>query len=195
MLFSPFSDEMVSLLSQPRVTAAVAVRIQFGSGPVCVHSGTGALVIDGHVYQGVGSLGRLDEVKESPTTSPTQVKMTLSGLDMSLLSSTLNEQCVGRTAEILVVAFDNDTLAVRACNLLFKGRVSSTGAKAGKDSSLQYTVSNVFEDWQRPWPERYTDESHQMRYPGDRIFRYVAQMSERSIYWGNKKDAPGFTYS
>lgn len=73
--------------------------------------------------------------------------------------------------------------------------VSGTGATSGDTNALQYTVSNIFEDWQRPFPDRYTDESHQAAQPGDRIFRYVAQMAERSIYWGSKKDAPGFTYS
>lgn len=195
MFYSPFSEDMAAILSGDRVTVAVAARINFDSGPVFVHSGTGPIVLGGFVYHGVGTFGKLDDVGESHSTSPTQLKMTLSGLDMGLLSSTLNENCVGRTVEIYLLALDNDTMQVRANNLLFKGKVSSTGAKAGKNSSIQYTISNVFEDWQRPWSHRFTDESHKKSYPGDRIFRYVAQMAERSIYWGSKKDAPGFKYS
>ncbi|MFA1286235.1 hypothetical protein ACDI96_26580, partial [Citrobacter telavivensis] len=130
---------------------------------------------------------------ETNTTSPTQVKMTLSGLDLSLFAKTLNERCVGRNAEIYLVAMD-DNGVVQVADLLFKGKVSGTGATAGETNALQYTISNIFEDWQRPFPDRYTDESQQASYSGDRIFRYVAQMAERSIFWGNKKDAPGFTY-
>lgn len=195
MFYSPFSEDMAAILSEDRVTPALAAQIHFDSGTVYVHTGVGPIVLGGYVYQGVGTLGKVDEVGESHTTSPTQLKLTLSGLDMGLLSTTLNEACVGRNAEIYLVAFDNETLAVRANNLLFKGRISSTGAKAGKNSSLQYTISNVFEDWSRPWSDRFTDESHSAKFPGDRIFRYVAQMAERSIYWGSKKDAPGFKYS
>ena len=165
MLYSPFSDSMVDWLSRDRVTVAIAANIQFESGTVYVHSGTGTLVLDGYVYYGMGRMGSVDDASETSTTSPTQVKMTLSGLDMALFA-----------------------------DLLFKGRVSSTGATAGGTNALQYNISNIFEDWQRPFPDRYTDESQQAAYPGDRIFRYVAQMSERSIYWGSKKDAPGFTY-
>ncbi|EIZ9492879.1 hypothetical protein G9X52_19880 [Cronobacter sakazakii] len=194
MLYSPFSDSMVDYLSRDRVTAVIAAQVQFESGTAYVHSGTGTLVLGGYVYYGVGALGAVDDVQESGTTSPTQLKLTLSGLDLSLFAKTLNERCVGREAQIYLVAMDDSGVA-RVADLIFKGKVSSTGATAGETNALQYTVSNVFEDWQRPFPDRYTDESHQAAQPGDRLFRYVAQMAERPIYWGSKKDAPGFTYS
>ncbi|EPB5912642.1 hypothetical protein ACRQPR_000845 [Citrobacter amalonaticus] len=155
--------------------------------------GTGTIVLGGYVYYGMGRMGSIDDATETNTTSPTQVKMTLSGLDLSLFAKTLNERCVGRNAEIYLVAMD-DNGVVQVADLLFKGKVSGTGATAGETNALQYTISNIFEDWQRPFPDRYTDESQQASYSGDRIFRYVAQMAERSIFWGNKKDAPGFTY-
>ena len=151
-------------------------------------------MLGGYVYYGMGTMGAIDDVGETNTTSPTQLRMTLSGLDMSLFAKTLNERCVGRSAELYLVAMD-DNGVVKVADLIFKGRISGTGATAGETNALQYTVSNIFEDWQRPFPDRYTDESHQATQPGDRIFRYVAQMAERSIYWGSKKDAPGFTYS
>lgn len=61
-----------------------------------VHSGTGTLVLGGYVYYGMGTMGAIDDVGETNTTSPTQLRMTLSGLDMSLFAKTLNERCVGR---------------------------------------------------------------------------------------------------
>lgn len=194
MLYTPFSDQMVDYLSRDRVTAVIAAQVQFESGTAYVHSGTGTLVLGGYVYYGVGTLGAVDDVQETGTTSPNQLKLTLSGLDMSLFAKTLNERCVGRPAELYLVALDEAGVA-RVADLIFKGKVSSTGATAGDTNALQYTVSNIFEDWQRPFPDRFTDESHQAAQPGDRIFRYVAQMAERPIYWGSKKDAPGFTYS
>lgn len=193
MLYSPFSDAMVDWLSRDRVTVVIAASIQFESGTVYVHSGTGTIVLGGYVYYGMGRMGSIDDATETNTTSPTQVKMTLSGLDLSLFAKTLNERCVGRNAEIYLVAMDDNSV-VQVADLLFKGKVSGTGATAGETNALQYTISNIFEDWQRPFPDRYTDESQQASYSGDRIFRYVAQMAERSIFWGNKKDAPGFTY-
>ncbi|HCD2003128.1 TPA: hypothetical protein NBJ18_005209, partial [Citrobacter farmeri] len=160
MLYSPFSDAMVDWLSRDRVTAVIAASIQFESGTVYVHSGTGTIVLGGYVYYGMGRMGSIDDATETNTTSPTQVKMTLSGLDLSLFAKTLNERCVGRNAEIYLVAMD-DNGVVQVADLLFKGKVSGTGATAGETNALQYTISNIFEDWQRPFPDRYTDESQQ----------------------------------
>ncbi|WP_410756596.1 phage tail fiber protein [Citrobacter youngae] len=87
MLYSPFSDSMVEWLSRDRVTVAIAANIQFESGTVYVHSGTGTLVLGGYVYYGMGRMGSVDDASETSTTSPTQVKMTLSGLDNSDISS------------------------------------------------------------------------------------------------------------
>lgn len=57
--------------------------------------------------------------------------MTLSGLDMSLFAKTLNERCVGKPAELYLVAMD-DNGVVQVADLIFKGRVSGTGATSGK---------------------------------------------------------------
>lgn len=194
MIYAPFSTSMVDYLSRDRVTPVLAAKIEFASGTVYVHSGVGPLVLNGNVYYGMGSMGAVDDVEETHTTSPARLKLTLSGLDLGLFAKTLNEKCVGRPAELYLVGLD-DNGAPEVADLIFKGKVSGTGATTGDSPALQYTVSNVFEDWQRPFPDRYTDESHQAKYAGDRIFRYVPQMSERSIFWGSKKDAPGFTYS
>lgn len=194
MIVAPFSNDMITWLSRDRVTAVLAAKIEFESGTVYVHSGTGPMALNGFVYNGLGTMGSVDDVGETSTTSPTQLKMTLSGLDMSLFATTLNERCVGRPAELYLVAL-SDAGETQVADLLFKGKVTSTGATCGSTNALQYTISNIFEDWQRPFPDRFTDESHQAAQPGDRIFRYVAQMAERSIFWGSKKDAPPFTYS
>ena len=108
MLYSPFSDSMVDWLSRDRVTAVLAANVQFESGTAYVHSGTGTLVLGGYVYYGMGTMGAIDDVGETNTTSPTQLRMTLSGLDMSLFAKTLNERCVGRPAELYLVAMDDN---------------------------------------------------------------------------------------
>ena len=135
MLYSPFSDSMITWLSRDRVTAVLAANVQFESGTAYVHSGTGTLVLGGFVYYGMGTLGAIDDVSETNTTSPTQLKMTLSGLDMSLFAKTLNERCVGKPAELYLVAMD-DNGVVQVADLIFKGRVSGTGATSGDTNAL-----------------------------------------------------------
>lgn len=193
MIFSPFSESVMNAMDKDVVTMVLAVAIHFDSGTTRVHSGTGTIVIDGQTFLGVGTLGQVGSVTEENTTSSSTMSLTLSGLDMTLVGQTLNENCIGSNVTVYVGVMNEQGQVVSA-NVLFEGFISDTAMQAGNTNAISYVVSNVFEKWSTGLPDRYTDESQQRLHPGDRFFRYVAQMAERSIYWGNKKDAPGFHY-
>ncbi|KLD61786.1 hypothetical protein, partial [Luteibacter rhizovicinus] len=158
-----------------------------------VHTGTGVVIINGQTFLGVGTLGDVGSITEENSTSSSTMSMALSGLDMSLVGETLNKEVIGCSV-ICYIAAMNESGTISASNVLFEGFITDTSLQAGQQNALSYVVANVFERWQQGLPDRYTDESQQRLHPGDRFFRYVAQMAERSIYWGSKKDAPGFTY-
>lgn len=193
MLFSPFSDDLLSAMEQPNVALVLAAEIDFPSGVTRVHTGTGTVIINGQTFLGVGNLGDVGSVTEENSTSSSTMSMALSGLDMSLVGETLNEEVIGCNV-VCYLAVMNNQGVVTGANVLFEGFITDTSLQAGQQNALSYVIANVFERWSQGLPDRYTDESHQRLYPGDRFFRYVAQMAERSIFWGSKKDAPGFTY-
>lgn len=193
MLFSPFSDDLLSAMEQPNVSLVLAAEIHFPSGVTRVHTGTGVVIINGQTFLGVGTLGDVGSITEENSTSSSTMSMALSGLDMSLVGETLNEEVIGCSV-ICYIAAMNKAGTISASNVLFEGFITDTSLQAGRQNALSYVIANVFERWQQGLPDRYTDESQQRLHPGDRFFRYVAQMAERSIYWGSKKDAPGFTY-
>ncbi|QXV84478.1 hypothetical protein bas24_0018 [Escherichia phage SeppeHuegi] len=193
MLFSPFSDTLLNAMEQSNVSLVLAAEIDFPSGVTRVHTGTGVVVINGQTFLGVGTLGDVGSVTEENSTSSSTMSMALSGLDMSLVGETLNEEVIGRNV-VCYIAVMNDQGNVIAANILFEGFITDTALQAGQQNALSYVISNVFERWSQGLPDRYTDESQQRLYPGDRFFRYIAQMAERSIFWGSKKDAPGFSY-
>ncbi|QXV79530.1 hypothetical protein bas21_0018 [Escherichia phage GottfriedDienst] len=193
MLFSPFSDTLLDAMEQSNVSLVLAAEIDFPSGVTRVHTGTGVVVINGQTFLGVGTLGDVGSVTEENSTSSSTMSMALSGLDMSLVGETLNEEVIGRNV-VCYIAVMNEQGNVIAANILFEGFITDTALQAGQQNALSYVISNVFERWSQGLPDRYTDESQQRLYPGDRFFRYIAQMAERSIFWGSKKDAPGFSY-
>ncbi|SOE45381.1 putative capsid and scaffold protein [Escherichia phage vB_Eco_SLUR63] len=193
MLFSPFSDTLLNAMEQSNVSLVLAAEIDFPSGVTRVHTGTGVVVINGQTFLGVGTLGDVGSVTEENSTSSSTMSMALSGLDMSLVGETLNEEVIGRNV-VCYIAVMNEQGNVIAANVLFEGFITDTALQAGQQNALSYVISNVFERWSQGLPDRYTDESQQRLYPGDRFFRYIAQMAERSIFWGSKKDAPGFSY-
>lgn len=194
MISAPLSMTVAEAMSLPNVIVALAVEIAFDSGITRVHTGVGQIMIGGQVYDGVGSIGNVSSVTEENSTSPTSVQLTLTGLDNELLSITLNEKVVGKEVTCYIAVFDT-TYTEIASNVIYRGKITRTAVVAGDEGALTYTVSNIFQEWSKGKPWRYTDESQKQLNQGDRIFRYVGQMSERSIYWGSKKDAPGFTYN
>lgn len=193
MIYHPLSDEMVKAINND-CYLVVAAKLDLKSGVTCVHTGTGNLIIAGEVYQGVGQLGAVESVKEGLSTSPTQLLLSLSGFDSKLVGEVLNERSCGRDVRLMLVAIDDDNGQPMLADVIFAGQIANLSVTTGEENKIGLTVSNRFERWSMGLPDRFTDESWSKRHNGDRIFRYVAQMAERSIYWGSKKDAPAFIY-
>ncbi|AUZ95508.1 hypothetical protein [Salmonella phage PMBT28] len=193
MIQNPFSLSVAQAMQRPHVNMVLAAEFDFQSGTTRVHTGIGEILIDGQVYTGLGSMGDVGSIKEENSTSATQLQVTLSGLEPQLISIALNEQSVNRKVRVFIATLNEDYTQV-SYNLLFKGKLTGASHTFGDTSALNFTVSNIFEEWSKGRPFRYTDESHKKRHPGDRFFRYVAQMAEHSLYWGSKKDGPGFRY-
>lgn len=185
--------DVIAALNQPHVSALYALKMDLVSGVSRVHSGLGPLVIGGETYYGVGSMGSVGPQKEQLSTSPTKLTVSLGGLDDSMLAEVMRERIVDRMAWLYLVVMGPGGAPLNA-SLQFKGRIAQTPIKAGKTNTIQLTISNIFEDWQKGLNLRCTDESHRRLYPNDRFFRYQNEMADKSIFWGSKKDAPGFVY-
>ncbi|WP_311749731.1 hypothetical protein [Proteus terrae] len=192
MKYHPFSNDMVKAINEGYYLV-VASRLDLKSGVVRAHTGVGNIIIVGEVYQGVGQFGAIESVNENMTTSPQQLIMKLSGFDSSLIGEVMNERVRGRNAQLMLVALNEEGKPALA-EVLFAGQISTIGVTTGEENEIAVTVSNRFERWSYGLPDRFTDESWSKRKNGDRIFRYVAQMADRAIYWGSKKNAPAFIY-
>lgn len=194
MISSPLSQTVAEMLSREHVNLALACRIEFTSGTSRVHSGVGDLNIGGEIYQGLGTVGQASSVTEENGTSAQSISLTLSGVDDTMISISLNEKVIGKKVTCFLVVFD-DLMTKLAYDIIYKGTISNSALVSGdSDGAITYTVSNIFQEWSKGKPWRYTDESHLKDYPDDHIFRYTGQMADRSIFWGSKKDAPAFNY-
>ena len=194
MLVNPFSQTVADAMMGEAINLILAAEIEFESGTTRVHTGTGQVLIEGNPYLGIGNLGQVDSIKEANVSSATQLNLTLGGLDTSLLATVLNENCVGRPAAMFVGVLDDDFVLVDY-DVVFRGKIRNTALLAGSKGAINITLTNIFEEWSHAKAWRYTDESQRKLNDDDRIFRYVAQMADRSIYWGSKKDAPAFKYN
>lgn len=192
MLYHPFSNKMVKAINE-NYELVIAARLDLKSGVTRAHTGVGDLVIAGELYQGVGQFGKVEQVKEHNNTSPQQLILSLSGFDSLLIGDVMNERSRGRNVRLMLVAINQEGKPEIA-EVIFAGQISTIGVTTVEENAVAVTVSNRFERWSMGLPDRFTDASWRKRKSDDRIFRYVAQMAERAIYWGSKKDAPAFVY-
>ncbi|WP_313397151.1 hypothetical protein [Stutzerimonas nitrititolerans] len=192
----PISQAVVDIIAQGNFTAIYAVELQFASDTVRAHTGTGQILLGGQVYTGVGQLGEVGGARETDSPAgPASIDVTLSGLDSNILRQTLVERCRGRPGRVMFVVIGKD--GEMAADVIMSGRMDAAkfnyGGNDGKNS-ISVTIIDRMAEWSRPGSKRWTDENHQLRHPGDRIFFAIAQLSESPIFWGSKKDAPSFRY-
>jgi hypothetical protein len=189
-----FDNATLAALEKDTVPLCLAVEIIYPMGPVRVHSGVGDILISGLTYKGVGGLGGIDPISQTSKTEPGRVNLSMTGLDATLMQEVINTRCQGSFAKIWLVVLDEQDVFLTA-TLLFSGRVSSQKLKYGADVSISIELVDRLADWSRKNTSRFSDENHKSRHPDDRFFRYVAQMSEKPIYWGSDKTAAPFRYN
>lgn len=188
-----FTDTILDELDKDNPRLVMAVEILYSSVPVRAHSGVGTYVIDGQSYTGVGQLGGISAIPQTSKTSPSNVELTMSGLDPTLVAQTLNERSQGSKAKIMLCSVGEDE-TVTSASVVFAGRVSTQQYTYGKKMSVSVKLVDRFADWERAGTKRFDYESHLARFSGDHIFKYLSQMASLPIYWGSKKDAPSFNY-
>lgn len=189
-----FSNDIITELNKDVPRVVMAVEILYKNAPVRAHTGFGEKVIDGQTYYGVGTLGSIDAIPQTSKTSPSQLSLQLSGLDPTLVAETLNQRTQGSKVKIMICSLDDDD-NIASASIVFSGRVSTQRFSYDKSMAVQVDVVDRLADWQRKGSLRFDFESHRSRNNGDEFFVYLAQMSEKPIYWGSKKDSPGMNYN
>ena len=138
------------------------------------------------LFRGVGNLGSISTIKQQSGDSPTRLTLGLSSFDDSVRGEVLRAQYHGRPVRVWLVALD-EVLQSMATQLIWRGSIIDASISVGDNNQIEIVVSNRLEDWDKKRPDRFTDESQQVRHPGDRIFRYIPIMAEWPIYWGSDK--------
>ncbi len=166
------------------VRPVLLVRMDFATGLVCATDAPFDVTADGETYLGLGQLGGVSAVPEGAELQAYAVQLTLSGIPSELVSLALLDAYQGRDVRISLLLLDEAHKAVGAPVLLFRGRMDTMDIELGTTAVITMTVQNRLADWERPRIRRYTHEDQKLDYPDDRGFAFIAQMAEKTIYWG-----------
>jgi hypothetical protein len=171
------------------------VLLDFDTDPVYVWTGTrtyASLALpseSSHDYLGVGSLGFIDGLMESPDTI-NGVTLQMAGIGNELLANALDQEYQGRTAKIWIAQLDADDVIIPNALLLFGGQMDvmtlvdgdGTGVISIQCESRDATLNKASESL-------YTDEEQQRVFPGDIGLSFVRELQGKTLTWGEKSAA------
>lgn len=162
-----------------------AVALDFSSGVIRVHDGIGNITWGGNTYSGVGQLGSIEVVSESVEIIARAISLTLSGVDSSLVNTTMTEVYQNRQATVYV-GFVNETTGavVDTPETVWEGRMNqmSISSSAGS-ASIRLTCEHRLR--REPRIARYTNEDQQLLFSGDRFFDLVPSIKGFVAKWGD----------
>jgi hypothetical protein len=169
----------------------VAVSLDFTSGVVRVHDGIGSISWGGNTYEGVGQFGGIEAVTESVEVIARPLSLTLSGVDSSLISTTLTEVYQNRAATVYVGFIDETTGAViDTPETAWEGRMNQMSISSAEGSAeIRLTCEHRLR--REPRIARYTNEDQQILFPGDKFFDLVPSIKGFVSRWGDRDAAFG----
>jgi hypothetical protein len=184
--FDSSTNEAAS--ERPSVRIFVACDLDFASGHVRAHDGIGTLSWGGNDFLGVGQFGGIEIAEESIDLIAMPLRMKLSGVDASLLSTAMDEAYQGRSATLYFGLVDVSTdQLIDTPEVLWEGMMDQMSVVLSEGRG-EITVSCEHRLRREPRIARYTHEDMQLAYAGDRFFDLVPKIAGFRGKWGAKSE-------
>lgn len=164
----------------------VAADLDFASGHVRVHDGIGQISWGGNTFDGIGSFGGIEAVNDSTDVIARPLTLTLSGVDSSLVSTTMTEVYQNRQATVYV-GFINETTGavIDTPETAWEGRMNQLSlSSAAGTASIR--VSCEYRLRREPRIARYTNEDQQLLFSGDKFFDLLPNIKGFVAKWGDR---------
>lgn len=184
------TSDMGDALDERVLKPAIIVRLDFASGAVRVHSGVGNLTFAAETYVGVGLLGAIADIEETTDGSSNTCDLTLQ-TDSSFLALALTESggARGRAGKVWLGAYDLTTGALIDDPMLrYSGVISHVSHEEnGQTGSIRVSLVDETGDQERARVRYYNMADQQRADPTDTSMRYVVDLPNKQINWGNAK--------
>lgn len=166
-----------------------AVKADFDTDTIAVHSYHGEITFGGTTYEGAGTLLGISKIEDNADLSSNGASVTLSGLNQEVLNYALTETYQNRPITIFQGFLDGGGDRVTGTLVLFKGRIQNLKIIDTPDglATISIDAENRLIDLRRPSNLRYTKESQEFVSSGDTGFNRVDQMIDKKIIWGQKE--------
>lgn len=168
------------------VTAVILADLDFSSGIVRVHDGSGTLSFGGNTYLGVGTFASVDSIDENVDFVARGIKLTLSGVDSVFVTPTMDEVYQNRNVTLYFGFVDGSTGAlIDTPETLWEGRMNQMQIKIDKGSAvIEMTCEHRLR--REPRIARFTDSDQKQAYPNDSFFDLLPSIRGFVNRWGSR---------
>lgn len=176
-------------LAEDHQNIVFAIKAEFDTDDILLHTSLGDLVIDGETYEGAGELLAISEIEDSNDLKSAGVTFSITGMDEQVLGYALTENYQNRPITLLMAFLSGGTDQVVASMVLYKGRMVQMNISDDPNgASIVLQTENRLMDLRRPSNYRYTKESQASLYANDSSLNEVAKIQDMKINWGRYND-------
>ena len=186
---SGIDSSIVGKLEGDHVFVFWAVKAEFDTADVRLHTWKDELTINSETYEGAGTLLSIGDITDSSELKSDGVTVAISGMDTTVLGYALTENYQNRPITIYMGYLDGGGEKVSGVMTAFKGRMQAITITDDPQGASTVVVEseNRLVDLRRPSNLRYTKESQKFIDSTDTAFNRVQQVQKQEIYWGRKR--------
>lgn len=186
-------------LSGAMVTAAQSdegevfhlISLEFSGGTSFLTTAPHDIAWGGDTYIAVGGHLGFEVVQETTDLTGQGVRLTLDGVNQTIISPLLAQSYIGRTAMVRQGHIDSSGDIIVDPVTLFSGLLNSAfeidesrDPETSGTVIVRTTIVSPLVSFRQQRGIRMTLASHQHHFPNDTIMRHISTISARKVYWG-----------
>ncbi len=182
MTVRDISSQLLTVFQSTDFEPVLLFKFEFDSGDLRLWNGYRDLTFASEVYTGSGLLLAVSRIEESQNLKASNLILTLSGINPSIVSIALTEDYQGRPFTLWLGALDINGVLVPEPLLVFKGEMDvMTLADDAETATVELVVENDLIILQRKKERRFNDEDQEIDFPGDRFFEFVPSIQKKKV--------------
>jgi hypothetical protein len=177
--------DYLTALSSGELYPAIFFEGAFASGWVRIWTGSHDITWDDKLWTGAGALIGLGALEETSDVVASGTSVSLSGVPLDLISLAIEEARQGSPGRIWLALLTPEREVIANPVQAFSGRLDVPEiSEDGSTCTITISYESRLIDLNTPRNWRYTHESQQILFPGDRGFEHVTAIQDREITWG-----------
>lgn len=176
------SSPAAAVLASGVVPMALLIEMDL-TAPLNVNTSNINLVVSGTTYMGVGGLGSVAALADTPA-EVRGLTFQISGVPSDRISLALSEPVQGKAVRIKTAILDPSTYAVLDTRLRWAGLLDvMTISESGGAATINVSAEHAGIDLSRSAASLYSDAEQQRLNPGDLFLQFMADQVSQRIVW------------